>query len=213
MKKHIIIAVVILVLVVGIGVGWYFSKNKTAPNGLNQNQNLAAQVNNQPDLANQPVASEDHPLIKDDFSILLPQGWQEVAPAMAGVTLSVIDTTGDYSDPAVQKINFKNNYNVAHDQLKGRNLDEYRDYVKGIVKQIAPDVVFSSEGMLAINGQESRIFEGEMNKQGVDIHFMTFLIQGKNNDMWNVSFNSLKSDWNKNALLFGRIGNSFQVIK
>ena len=213
-KKLIsILILTVVILIVGVAVGLYFGKNKKPINNPTQNSNQAIQADDKHPSDNQPTATEDHPLIKDDFSILLPKGWRETAPAMQGITLSAMDMTSDFSDPAVKRINFRNNYNVSYDQLKNRNMDQYTEYIKGAVKQMSPNIVFSNEGILAINGREAHIFEGEMQQQGVEFHVIVFLIQGNSGDVWNISFNCLKSQWNNNALLFSRVANSFEVKK
>lgn len=199
MKKYIIIAIVVLVLVVGVGFGWYWGQRSKNVNNQNRGP------------VNLPQATEDHPLVKDDFSILLLKGWREIPPVVQGVTLSVVDEEGDYSAPDVKRINFRSNYNVSYDQLKSRDIGQYTEYIKSVVKQMTPDVVFSNEGTLAIHGREAHIFEGEISQQGLDFHVMVVLIPGDNGDVWNISFNSLKSDWVRNAPLFARVANSFQV--
>ncbi|MDD5290925.1 MAG: hypothetical protein PHZ04_02295 [Patescibacteria group bacterium] len=205
-NKIFIIVVFVLILIVGLSIGWSLGRGKPGGDSyLGQNGNGGESQESV------GAAQEDETLNKDGFSVMMPRGWKEVT-APTGVSAMVANAGEEISDPSLQKINFKSYYSVSYDALGERTIEEYINYIKDMVKQFAPGIVFSSEEDLNINGREAHKIEADLNQQGADFKVLIFLIRGNGSDIWNMSFNSGLGNWEKNAGEFKKIAESF-IIK
>jgi hypothetical protein len=149
-------------------------------------------------------------IVKDDFSILLPEGWIETA-GFQGISAMAINAEEEITDPEVEKINFRTYYSVTYDTLQGRTMEGYAEYIKESLRQLLVDVNFTSEGTSELNGQDVYIIETELFQQGVDFKVLMFLIKGEEDDIWLVSFNTTKSNWDQYQDLFRKIAASFKT--
>ena len=199
-KKLFIIFVFILILIIGLSIGWFLSKGKYSSPDTRQDGVSGGELGG--------AAREDEILNKEGFSVMVPKGWKE-AGAPTGVSVMAVNTSEEIIDPALQKINFKSYYSVSYDTLGERTREEYIAYIKDMVKQFAPGINFSPEEDLNINGQDAYRLEADLAQQGADFKVLIFLIMGKDNDMWNMSFNSGLDNWEKNKEIFNKIAESF----
>ncbi|MFA4833470.1 MAG: hypothetical protein WC619_01320 [Patescibacteria group bacterium] len=200
-KNFFIIAIFILILIIGLSIGWSLGRDK------NKGDSYVGQRG----VGNQGLggaAQEDEILNKDGFSVMVPKGWKEVA-APTGVSAMVVNAGEEITDPALQKINFKSYYSVSYDTLKERTREEYITYIKDMVKQFAPDIIFSAEESFKIKDGDAYRLEANLTQQGANFRVLIFLISGKNGDIWNMSFNSGANNWDKNKEIFSRIAESF----
>jgi len=188
------------ILIIGLSIGWFLGRDRNRGN-LKAGQNI---------IGEQRAAQEDEILEKDGFSVMVPKGWQEVGTP-TGVSVMVANAGEEISDPALQRINFKSYYSVSYDKMGERTRDEYIAYIKNMVKQFAPGINFSSEEDLSINGQDAYRLEADLTQQGANFKVLIFLIRGKNDDIWNMSFNSGLDNWEKNEAEFNRIAESFKA--
>ncbi len=131
--------------------------------------------------------------------------------APTGVSVIVVNTSEEIIDPALEKINFKSYYSVSYDTLRERTREEYITYIKDMVKQFAPDIIFSWEEDLKIKDSDGYKLEADLAQQGANFKVFIFLISGKNDDIWNMSFNSGLDNWPENKEIFNRIVESFIV--
>lgn len=200
MKKTTLIILIIIMLGVVIGVVWYFSQRKSdsSPKGQYVPPHSIE------------GESKDITIMKDDFSIKIPQGWRETAP-QAGVSLMVVNVEEEITDSVAKKVNFKSYYSVGYDTKQGKTNEEYMAYTKQVLQQVAPGIVITSEDATIINANNAYIMEAEVVQQGANYKIMIALIQGENDDVWSVSFNTPKSMWNSYQGLFYNILNSFTL--
>lgn len=201
-NKILIITVVLVILAIGIGAGFYFSKISQPPDGDN--------------LLSDGVVSGDGPeklrsmLIKDDFSIMIPNGWKE-APAPTGVSAMVVNISEKITDQAAQKINFQSYYSVNYDILGDRTGEEYVEYVKESLKQFLPEIIFVNEYAQTINGKDIFFIESEATQRGADFTILMAITKGNNDDIWTISFNAAKSNFVEYKNLFNEVAGSFEV--
>jgi hypothetical protein len=156
----------------------------------------------------------DRTIYKKEFSILAPQGWKEFgAPSEYNVMIRNEKET--ISDAKANQINFKTYYSVTSFRLAGR---KYADYVKAFKTNIAKNknitgVKFSSEKNDKINGLPAIILEYEGNSKGVLLKIMSIFIQGSSDDVWQISFNTVKGNWGQDKKTFDQIAKTFKLEK
>lgn len=195
MKKTLFILIVILVIAVAV-FGFYY---------LRGDERNYGEENYVP----QPEEQEIF-LVKDDFSLLLPQGWRESA-GFQGVAAMAINAEEEITDSDAKKINFRTYYSVTYDVLQGRTLEDYAEYVKESLRQLLVSVDFVSEGARNLSGREVYGIEMELFQQGINFKVLTLLIKGEEDDVWLVSFNTVKDNWDQYQDLFQEIAASFKT--
>jgi len=203
-KKLFIISIFVFILIIGLSIGWFLGRGGSRDGGEK------AQNNGGSDSIFQGAARQDEILDKGGFSVLVPMGWKEI-PARTGVSAMVVNSGEEITDQALQKINFRSYYSASYDTLGERTIEEYIVYIKDVVRRFAPDIVFVSEENLKINNNDAYKIEADLNQQGANFKVLIFLIRGKNNDIWNMSFNSGVVNWEKNKAEFIRIAQSFTI--
>lgn len=203
-KKIVIIFIFGFILIVGLSIGWSLGQGGTGGG------EKVAELNLENNDISQGVATQDEILDGNGFSVLIPKGWKEVV-APSGVSAMVLNAEEEITDPALQKLNFQSYYSVSYDTLKEKTMEEYVVYVKDMVKQFAPDIIFTSEESLKVNTNNAYKIEADLNQQGADFKVFIFLVKGKDSDIWNMSFNSGAVNWEKNKEEFNRIGGTFTI--
>lgn len=154
--------------------------------------------------------SKKNLLEKDDFSVVLPNGWKEIS-APTGVSALVINDQEEMTDPAVKRINFKSYFAIKYDVLGERTKEDYINAIKETVQIVATGIKFIQETSAKVNGQEAYLIEGEVSQQGVDFKVLLVIIEGKDKGMWVISLNATKSNWDNYKNLFNQIINSFKL--
>lgn len=203
-KKTLVYIVAILLTTLFVGVGIYFKKDGQLSNNDLNNGTVT-------DL-NTPVAGEENVLIKDSFSISIPQGWEETQAPM-GVSAIAVNTSEEVNDPAAQKINFRSYLSVSYDSLQGKNKEEYIKYVKSSLEQLSTDVNFIEDKQIMVGGKEAQAMEIEIIQQGVNFKVLLVLIWGENEDIWVMGFNTTKDKWGEYNSLFYQTASTFQIKK
>jgi len=207
MKNKVLIPIIILVILgVGIGVGYYVAKNNilSKPNtGEHQDRPVL------PPEANQ-TPSQEYTLEKEDFSINVPAGWKELSPP-SGVSAMVLNVGEQPTEDAAKRINFKSYFAVSYDTLAGKTREKYLENYKQKLKEVLPEIVFVNENPGSIGGKDAYFIETDLAQQGVDFKVFLVLVRGKGDDIWTISFNTLKSDWLKYKDLFCQIAESFEI--
>lgn len=192
-KKNIIIGLVILALALG---GIYFIQQ-------NEQKNVAPEEGTE-----QQQEEEFSSLVKDDFSINIPQGWQETTAA-TGVLAMVVNANEESDDPVAQELGFRSYYAVSTDAAGGQEMDSYREAVKDGLEQSISGIIFTNEEQITINGREGYALEAELTQQDIDFKVLVVMISGEGDDVWVLSFNTVKVSWDKYSGLFYDIANSF----
>lgn len=225
-NKTIIIILIFAVVVAAALVGVYFIRHNKPPSNSFQN---TAQQNQTSDLlnpatntsTNQTSTQANNPastiqpqskMITDDFSIDLPAGWKQTAPAM-GASAMAVNADENINDPAAQKINFKSYFAVSYDTLKGKNINGYSQTIKNGLSQTFPDAVFANEQDITINGNSAHAMEVEFIQQGVSFKILMVAVAGQGDDAWVISFNTTKSAWEGYKEMFYNVANSFIIKK
>jgi len=189
--KNVILILVVVVIIVGIAFGINYLKRKELMFG-----GLVAQ-------------SE---LATDDFSVNLPKGWQR-AEAGIGISAMAVNIEENVTDPAAQKINFKTYLAVVYDTLQNRTLGDYLQSAKNGLRQAVPSVVFAKEEELSVNGRPTFTLEAELTQQGVNFYVLMAMIKGEGDDVWVMSFNTVKDSWQEYKKEFYNTINSFTLKK
>lgn len=151
-------------------------------------------------------------LATDDFSINLPIGWKQTAPAM-GASAMAINANENVSDSAAQKINFKSYFAVSYDTLQNKSMSEYLQTVKSGLQRAIQDTVFTKEQNMTMGGKPAHAIEIELTQQGVNFKILMVVIAGQGKDIWVISFNTTKSSWDGYKEMFYSTANSFNLKK
>lgn len=189
--KNVILILVVVGIIAGIAFGINYLKRKELMFG-----GLVAQ-------------SE---LATDDFSVNLPKGWQR-AEAGIGISAMAVNIEENVTDPAAQKINFKTYLAVVYDTLQNRTLGDYLQSAKNGLRQAVPSVVFAKEEELSVNGRPTFTLEAELTQQGVNFYVLMAMIKGEGDDVWVMSFNTVKDSWQEYKKEFYNTINSFTLKK
>ena len=208
-NKIVIIIIIIVAAVMATAVGFYFTqKNKSSANPVGNTTPAGQFETNDQTNSEQP----QNKLITDDFEIILPEGWRQTAPAI-GSSAMAVNADEQLNDPAAQKINFKSYFAVSYDMLQGKSLSEYLQTVKNQLSQTISNVVFANERDIMINGRSARAIEAELTQQGVNYKILMVVVTGKGDDVWVMSFNTIKSSWDGYKETFSDVAKSFSLKK
>jgi len=207
MKNKVLVSIIILLILgIGIGVGYYVAKSNIL------NKPSAGEYQDRPSLppeANQ-IPSQEYTLEKEEFSINVPAGWKEVPPSR-GVSAMVVNIGEQPTEEAAKRINFKSYFAVSYDTMAGKIREKYLEDYKQKLKEALPEIVFVNESPGSIGGKDAYFIEANLTQQGVDFKVFLVLVRGKGDDIWTISFNTLKSDWLKYKDLFYQTAESFQT--
>ncbi len=211
MKNKIIICVsIIAIAVVAVLAGLYFIKqNKVLTNSPENIGQQASTGNQNNEAGNQQSQNK---LVTDDFDIVLPVGWKKTEPAI-GTSAMAINVNEQLNDPAAQKINFRSYFAVSYDTLQGKSMAEYMQTTKYALSQTVSSAVFANEQDVNINGRAVRAVEVELTQQGVNFKILIVAIRGEGDDVWIISFNTIKSSWDGYREIFSNIVRSFNLKK
>jgi hypothetical protein len=210
--KNILIVLIILGVISAALIGVYlFKQNKTAisPEGTEPEE---TSEENQEGLEYESEEGSDQVLATDDFLVDLPDGWRKTEATM-GVSAMVINFEEEIEDPAAQKINFKSYFAVTYDTLGEKSLNDYLQTAKNELEKVASNVVFTEDQDITINGRSAHAIEVELTQQGVDFKVLLVLVKGEGDDVWVLSFNTTKSNWDEYKELFYSVADSFNLKK
>ncbi|MBI4837225.1 MAG: hypothetical protein HY813_02380 [Candidatus Portnoybacteria bacterium] len=207
-NKNIIILVIIVILGVGIAAGLILILKRGDSGAVNTSGGVspgstATSVMDQPE-SNNVVAN-------DNFSFRYPTGWRSVPPPQ-GVSAMVVAQDEKITDPQALKMNFKSYIAVTYD-TSNEDLNQYADTVKAQLRTTFPEASFLNEKAILINGRDAYAMEALLNKSGADFQVLMVMVRGEGDDVWILSFNTLKSLWGAYAGVFGDAANAFVVKK
>lgn len=204
-NKILIIIAAILLVAIGAGIGVFLAKNNKSGD---LNQENARPEDNKP--ISEEQKSQFRTVAKDYFSLSVPDNWLE-ANAPSGVSLIMANTSENITNPDAKKINFRSYFSVTYDKPGEKNKKEYMEALKEGLKQSIPGIVFTEKNAIKINGKESSVLEADLTQQGIDLKLLMFLIDGKDKDIWIMSFNTIKDNWSGYETMFYQIAESFRV--
>jgi len=198
-EKTIIIVVVAVILIAAI---LFLVKKQENPLSMSTGEN-------------NPVAILDQGLqvrdfLGDGFGVKIPQGWKEqVAPT--GVSLMAVDVTSLVNDQRAQQINFHPYYTVTLDSLAGTAREQYMTNIKRDISLVVPGIVFGNENDLEINANQAWAMEGDVIQNEIAFKLLMVFVKGKNDDLWVLSFNTTKADWDRDSAVFTEVAQSFLI--
>jgi len=193
MKKHVILVIILVILITG-AIGFYLYKN--------------GKLTGQKPEEGAPQ-TEENIVTKDGFSLKMPDGWTEVANPQ-GSLMTAVDANEVITDVNAQQLNFRSYFSVIPDNLGDKTKEQYYQEIKDSLKQAFPDVLFSREDTGVVDNKDTYFLEAEFNQEGVDFRVLLVINMGEN-DIWIISFNTLKSSWDNYKDVFYNTAKSFKV--
>lgn len=149
-------------------------------------------------------------LIKKDFTIILPPGWEEISPSPEGLAMAV-DTQEEITNEKAKKINFQTYFLINSTQLGELSAEKYIEEVKISLVQKIPNIKFTDEEKGIINGRQAFFLECQSRQEEIDFKTLLVFIEGRDKTIWAISFNSLKESWSTYRDLFYQIAETFQL--
>lgn len=145
------------------------------------------------------------------FTLVLPPGWETQEPAPEKFILKATYIKNNSQDPLARKINYKTNLYVTREELDGKTLSEYVNLLNDKIKKMNSDSIIHSENETIFNDNQAYLVDVELKNNGIEFKSIMGVIQGKNDDVWVISFNTPKLDWINTAVQFYGVLNSFQL--
>ena len=153
-------------------------------------------------------------LVKDDFTITLPAGWQEIID-FPEVLAMAIDAKEEIADEKAKNIDFRTNFSIKSDDLgKYSKLSGAQDYIESIktsLVQLIPSIEFTHEEQRTIDGNNAFFVECESTQEETDFKTLLVFVEGSNNIIWAISFNTFQNSWLTYRDLFYQIAESFRL--
>ncbi len=203
MKKNNIFIIIFLILIFGVIIFLIFQKP------LEENSVSLPQEKEEPE--EELKEPEDQIVLGNGFSILIPAGWTK-QEAPLGISLLVTDTVNQPQEERAQQINFVSYYAVTLDSLDDvEDLEEYEKVLKKTLLEYSPQAIFKNEKILDINANPARSFELEIKENKIEFKVLVVIIKGKGDDVWAISFNTVKADWEQNRTVFEKVAQSFLI--
>ena len=160
------------------------------------------------------VQGKETLLVKDDFTITLPVGWQEVTD-FPEVLVMAIDAREEITNEKAKNIDFKTNFSIKSDDIgkysKLHGAQEYIESVKTSLVQLIPSIEFTHEEQGIIDGNNAFFIECESTQEGINFKTLLVFIEGSNNIIWVISFNTFQNSWLTYRDLFYQIAESFRL--
>lgn len=208
MPNKTLIYVIIAIVILGAAAGIYFTRENKTPANESMGENGPSPITESG--VKEESNKEENILVKDDFSIKKPDGWEE-ASAPVGVSAIIVNTNEQITDPAAKKINFRSYFSVSYDTLQGKTEPEYFNYIKNSLTQSLPEIKFTQEKQITINNDKAQALEADLTQQGVDFKILMVITKGQENDVWIIAFNTLKSKWDGYKDLFYQTAATFRL--
>ncbi|OGZ25264.1 MAG: hypothetical protein A2922_01145 [Candidatus Nealsonbacteria bacterium RIFCSPLOWO2_01_FULL_43_36] len=154
-------------------------------------------------------------LLKDEFEITLPPGWQEATSANANFLLLAFDDQEDISGGNFQKLDFRTNLSIKSDDLSRYSsldtLEKYVESMKVSLIQSVPGINFIREEQKIINGVQAIFIECSSRQEEADFKTLLVFVQGGNDIIYAISFNTFQSSWADYQDVFEQISRSFKL--
>jgi len=178
-----------LIIIVALALVYFLAGGKTAfSNRSSGNKNTAASPSSSPTPAPNIWAA-------DDFSIVIPEGWQKSPQSLPGSLLTIYKINEDHSNNLnAQKINFKSYLAVSFDNRGGRTKPQLLDLVKQSLTQISPNAKFSGFTESTINDQPADFGELEITQQNVNYKVLIAIVV-KGDKFFTISANTTALKW------------------
>jgi hypothetical protein len=209
-KRTVALSSVIL-LVVASGASYYLiSQNNNKPVILDASKKADYGISVDP---NMEIARE-RTIERQGFSIIAPAGWKEFgAPPTDGIMVQ--NKNEVLKDKVAADINFKVYYSVNHQALGNMDIASFKESFKSKIGKKLDKAKFSNEHKEKIDGYDSIFleYEGIDKSKKVNFSIMTIFVPGLGQDVWLISFNTAKSNWNDDKGAFYKIAKTFKLEK
>ena len=146
---------------------------------------------------------------KERFSVKLPEGWTET-DSVPGAAATAMNNQEQITDPGAQKINFQTYYSVVYDTFNEKTEKDYLEKIKDSLKQGFSEIQIFDAEKKSINGKDIYFIESELKQSGVEFKVL-LAVNIIDKEVWIISFNTLKSNWDKYKDLFYQIAESFKI--
>ena len=146
---------------------------------------------------------------KDGFIIDLPEGWGETE-AVSGSLATAFNSNELINNENAQKVGFRSYYSVIYDVFSEENNENYLKKIKNSLQQSFPEVKLSDGESQTPDGTTIYYIEADLNQQDIDFKVL-LAVNIKNNDVWIISFNTLKENWEGYKNLFYQIAENFKI--
>lgn len=146
----------------------------------------------------------------DYFQLNLPSGWETQEPAPENFVLTAYRKESS-KDPLARKINYKTSLYIAREELNDKSMSEYIKLLKEGVQKKKENVIFRSENETSFNNHKAYFLDVELKENNIEFKSIFGVIQGENSEVWIMSFNTPKLDWDITAPQFYSILNSFEI--
>ena len=213
--RILIVAITVVSLAALSAAGFFVYKQITKP----EPKESAPVTIGEEEPANTPTGGEEvlkeTRLVKGDFEITLPPGWQEADTPPEGILAMAIDAKEDISGGNFQKLDFRTNLSIKSDDMKKyanfNNLGDYITSIKTSLVQVVPGISFVQEEQKVINGQRAILIECSSRQEDADFKTLLVFIEGNDSIVYAISFNAFQGSWENYKGVFEQIAQSFKL--
>jgi hypothetical protein len=185
-KKTLIILIILFIILVGLVLAYFFIFKKAPTQEIVQTE-----------------------MNKEGFIVDLPEGWVEVETVM-GSSATAINNQEQINNADAVKIGFRSYYSVVHDSFNEETNNDYLEKIEASLKGNFPEAEISKEEGKTLNGGLIYFIEADINQQNIDFKVL-LAVNIKDKDVWIISFNTLKENWEGYKNLFHQIAENFQI--
>jgi hypothetical protein len=150
-------------------------------------------------------------IITNDFQLSLPFGWETEEPAPENFVLKAIYKQNESNDYSARRIGYKTNLYIAQEELNGKTVVEYIEVLKENIKKIKGEILFHSENETSFNNNKAYLIDVESKENNIEFKSILGVIQGQDGEVWVMSFNTPKLDWDILAPQFYGVLDSFKI--
>lgn len=189
-----VVLTIILLLIAAAGAGiYYFSQQKSIqPNtsGINQPQNQPQQQR-----SSLPAKPAENKYEGEDFSIVIPEGWDKSQQPLPGTLLALYKNKEDHTDdPNAQKINFKSYMAISFDRTQGKTKSQILDMIKQSLLQLSPNAKIDTLPEETVDNQTADLVEISLAQQDVNFKVLVAVII-KEDKYFTLSANTTGKKW------------------
>lgn len=185
-----IVLTVALLLLAAVGAGiYYFIQIKPPSGSAEKNQ---AQTQSQPPLPTKPAENKYE---GEDFSIVIPEGWDKSQQPLPGTLLALYKNKEDHTDdPNAQKINFKSYMAISFDRTQGKTKSQILDMIKQSLSQLSPNAKINTLPQETVDNQIADLIKIDLTQQDVNFKVLVAVIV-KGDKYFTMSANTTAKKW------------------
>lgn len=220
-QKIVTILTIVVVLLALVAAGFLSYKNLIKPAMEKAGASPAAGEKNGEASKNgetKPAAGpgetlKETTLVKAEFTITLPPGWQEV-PDFPDVLAMAIDTQETIT-AELEDVDFRTNLSIKSDDLSKysqvQGIQDYVESIKASLVQLIPGIKFTFEDEDTVDTRRAIFVECESRQEDIDFKTLLVFIEGDDQAVWGLSFNTLQESWPAYRDVFYQMAESFKL--